>query len=97
MLTMFLQKARHFDQRWEERLKCPAPSTETVLRILDESVRIQKFNVLYTVKGKRVKVLGLYWNAKRRLFFKIDELTRKVVTVVPGNLAQMVEETADGE
>jgi hypothetical protein len=82
--SIMLVKSDHFDIQWRTKVGTRAPTDGEVRRLIGGSVRIQKFNVLYTLRGMPVKILALYYHRQRDVFFKVDELTGKVVTVVPG-------------
>lgn len=79
-----LVKSDHFDIQWRKKVGTRAPTNGEVLRLIDEAVRIQKFSVLYTLRGMPVKILALYYHRQRDVFIKVDQLTQKIVTVVPG-------------
>lgn len=72
----------HFKERWQERVSEILPSVEELNEAISESVRLQPQRDLFTPRGRRYRVLAIYWNPKRKIVFKVDHKECKAVTVL---------------
>ena len=72
----------HFAERWAKRVGGEMPSDEEILRMIDRSVYVQRFQVIKPEKGKPFRVLALHWVPERDIILKVDEQRRRVVTVL---------------
>jgi len=83
-----MKKSTHFNERWRERVGGRPPAGSRFDDLVNDSVRIQRHRDCYTPRGRRLCVLGLYWNAKRNVVLKVDEKTNTVVTVLTPDAAE---------
>ena len=75
----------HAAQRWKERVGSPVPSPEELVALLCNCVLLQKCRDVFDARGFRRRILGLYWYPPLGIVFKLDSLTRKIVTIVTEN------------
>jgi len=81
---MGLQLSRHFRERWEERVGEPVPSPEEVEKMVrrHDTRWLQKCRDLYTTRGRKYRVLALYWIRDRNVVIKVDEKNDVAVSVM---------------
>jgi len=79
---MALQLSKHFCEQWERYFNGKAPTPGQVIRIIGQSIWLQKCCLLYDVDGTQHKQLATYWHPDRKLVIKVDWLENKVVTVI---------------
>ena len=77
-----LKVTRHFKERWWEYFKEKAPSSFVILRIINQSIWLQRCRVLFEQDGSQYKLLATYWHPKRNLVIKVDWIKDEVVTVI---------------
>lgn len=83
-----LKKTKHFDERWVERVGGDPPTAHGIIKILEDSILIQKPGRFKTPKGRECTVMAVFWDTKRQLVFKVDMNKRKVVTVLSPKLLE---------
>ncbi len=71
----------YFRDMWRERVSLPLPSVEDLNEAVSESIRLQVQRDLFTPRGRRYRVLAMYWNPVKGVVFKVDHKTRKLVSV----------------
>lgn len=77
-----LRLSKHFMRRWEERVGSCPPGCADVIRMIEGSVILQKYEELFTVRGFRKRIPALYWYPQQDIVFKVDESLRCVMTVL---------------
>ena len=79
-----MQLSRHFRERWEERVGEPIPSPEEIEKLIrrQDTKWLQKCRDLYTSRGRKYRVLALYWIKERNMVIKIDEKNNVAVSVM---------------
>ncbi len=76
---------QHFRDRWSEYGKGPLPRPDDVAQWIAGAVRFQVFrDDLFTVRGRRMKQLAVYWSYAEQIILKVDEGREpaRVVTVL---------------
>ena len=81
-----MRVSTHFKERWAERVGGRAPSAHVLARLMKESVLLQSPRVLFTPRGRRYQVMGLYWHPGRELVIKVDGSSQVAVTVLTPKL-----------
>ncbi len=83
---MELRLTSHFKDRWGEYFQSGAPSPETVIRIIRQSVVLIKGQLLYEPDGTQYKLLSTYWHPDRKMVIKVDWISSppEAVTVITG-------------
>ncbi|MDY7035545.1 MAG: hypothetical protein SV375_05200 [Thermodesulfobacteriota bacterium] len=76
--------SKHFLERWAERVGGPAPTVEDINELIEQSALVQRYRITFTPRGRRLVVMALYWNSEWDVVLKIDENSKKVVTVIAG-------------
>ena len=77
-----LRLTAHFREQWKKRGNGPVPSPKEVEKMIKGSISLQKDRDVYTPRGRKFKVLALYWNPEKDVVFKVDERRNTVVTVI---------------
>lgn len=77
-----LRLTEHFREQWLKRGNGPVPGAREVEEMIEGSISLQKDRDVYTPRGRRFKVLALYWNPEKDVVFKVDERRGTVVTVI---------------
>ena len=72
----------HFCDQWRAEIGPDLPSPEDIGRMVAESVYCQQYRDLFTPRGRRYRVLAVYWHPERDLVLKIDEHDNRAVTVL---------------
>ena len=60
----------------------PVPTEREIERLIDEALTLQKHRDTFTTRGRRYRVLAVYWHKGRKVVLKVDEKRNKVVTVL---------------
>jgi len=72
----------HAKERWSERLAEPAPSNAEASRLIEESIQVQRHLEVYTPRGRKMTVPGLFWHPDRDLVLVVHDKQRLVMTVI---------------
>ena len=86
MITDF-DFSKHFIQNWRERVG-GEPNKADVTRILSESVRVQKGQLLKKPNGMSWNTLSIYWHPVKNVIIKIDNFAGVAVTVLSDKLME---------
>lgn len=78
----------HFEDQWRKRVDLVLPSVEELNNAVSDSIRLQGQRDLFTTRGRRFRVLAMYWNPDRRVVFKVDHETRKLVSVYSATMLE---------
>lgn len=78
--------SEHFRERWEERVGGDPPEPKELSALIDESIELQKQRDLFTPRGRRCRILAMYWHPHRGMVFKVDMKADTVVTVLSGEM-----------
>ncbi len=81
-----MKLTKHFQQRWEERVGGAAPSAKEIEQMIEGSVWLQKGQEYFTARGRRRKVLALYWVPAQGVVLKIDKKEKRAITVITANI-----------
>lgn len=92
-----MRMSRHAKEAWRKRVSRRVPTDGEVHRILTECVRIQRQRDLFTPRGRRVRVLALYWHPAHDVVLKVDHRRGKVVTVLTPEVLEEAYESWNGE
>jgi len=79
---MELKTTRHFKEQWRRYFKEKPPNSYLLLRIINQSIWLQRSRLLFEADGTQYKLLATYWHPKRNLVLKVDWLENEVVTVI---------------
>jgi len=74
-----MRLSKHFKEKWHDRLG-EWPRYKQVISFLREAICVQP----YRNSGNGQSVLGIYWNYRQNLLFKLDEERQVLVTVYVG-------------
>ena len=74
----------HARKRWEERIGGALPSNQEIEKIIEQSIVLQKFRRAYTLRGRPMVFLSMYWHTEHGIVLKVDA-SGKVVTVLGGS------------
>ena len=77
-----LRLTEHFREAWKKRANGPVPGVKEVEEMIAGSISLQRDRDIYTPRGRKFKVLALYWNPEKDVVFKVDEKRNTVVTVI---------------
>ena len=77
-----LRLTEHFREQWKKRGAGPVPGVKEVEEMIAGSISLQRDRDVYTPRGRRFKVLALYWCTEKDVVFKVDEKRNTVVTVI---------------
>ena len=80
-----LNMTRHFRERWQERTG-KMPVIEDIRRLIDEGILVNDGGIYYDFAGQQIVFLKIVWSPERDVIFKIDELQKKIVTVLSKNM-----------
>ena len=74
-----MRLSKHFKEKWHDRFG-EWPRYREVMSLLREAICVQPYHNV--VNGQ--SVLGIFWNYRQNLIFKVDEEKGTIVTVYVG-------------
>jgi len=83
---MELTLSKHFQKRWWEHFRQEPPSPYRIMRIISQSVWLQKGRLLMEPDGTQYKLLSTYWHPGMGVVIKVDRLVDppQAVTLITG-------------
>ena len=81
-----LTLTKHFEERWPERVGGSAPDAGQIMQMLRESILLQDPKELFTPRGRRCRVLAMYWHPRKNVVIKVDGKHGRVVTVLSAKM-----------
>jgi hypothetical protein len=77
-----MKMSKHFIERWRERVHRKPPTVSEIEEMVNDAVYLQRGRDLFTPRGVRLRVMGLYWVIPENIIIKIDEKKCLAVTVI---------------
>jgi len=81
-----MELTKHFKDRWRDHFGAEPPSPYRVMRIISQSIWLQKGRLLMEPDGTQYKLLSTYWHPGMGVVIKVDRLSDppQVVTLITG-------------